>query len=769
MKKWLLVLVLLMLLPLTAQGEMILEFAADQVSLGGIVDFEIQADGSYTYQYSLFRNGKELFTGVETPYAFGSYLPREAGEYTLHVIARDANGQTEETEGVFQVVSVPECSLSCDQESVRAGEPLLFTAQVNGGVGSCQYVYSVWLGNEKIIRQESEEPYFSYTPGQAGEIRVEVVVTDAEGNQASASATAQVEEGEGISLSGADRLFYAQGGSKTYFVHAPGVWMAETDADFLTLSQHCGASGDPLTIVAAPCDGEKRTGEIRIFAGEHAVSFRITQSAGLAGEDEISFSPVTDHIWINGQDSAVWADAAGERIFDIAATGDWQAETDQDFISLKTGDGILHLIAEENDGEEAREGMITLSCGNYRAYIHLLQPGVSKGASVLQVAMERDHGIAYQDVIPARVITSGNLDELVISCAAWEENLVYERSAGESLPDGTLFFLVEIPLMGSGEQAILFSAANEFGMEQKQCAMLAVTPENAAFGPESARLILDGDENLLSFRVTAAAQAVEALDETGNTLAVYQAESALIDRCVTEGDWGRYADWSLSLSADALPSFLRIGQQTIPVLYADAAEKELILYSQSDGYWKDQPYRHSTLEHSGCAIFALSHALQLLGYEGEEILPQKLADTYASCLLEGGTMNSALVGRAGDNLGFKTRYELYENLAEIRKKMEQGAVFSFAVVNGHIAMVAGVSEDGSKFRIIDSAPSATLERIKNSSIYIQDENGAWQAVTDLAQIPGLRYFIENNAFAGAEYYLDAAYVAKRGVRLIQPE
>ena len=51
--------------------------------------------------------------------------------------------------------------------------------------------------------------------------------------------------------------------------------------------------------------------------------------------------------------------------------------------------------------------------------------------------------------------------------------------------------------MGSGEQAILFSAANEFGMEQKQCTMLAVTPENAAFGPESARLILDGDENPL--------------------------------------------------------------------------------------------------------------------------------------------------------------------------------------------------------------------------------------------------------------------------------
>jgi hypothetical protein len=137
-------------------------------------------------------------------------------------------------------------------------------------------------------------------------------------------------------------------------------------------------------------------------------------------------------------------------------------------------------------------------------------------------------------------------------------------------------------------------------------------------------MLLGKQENILSVRLTAAAEQIEALDATGQPLAVYTAREAQIDRCVDVGAWGRYADWRIALSPEMQPSFLRLGQQIIPIIYEDSQEKEFVLYSQSDGFWKDQPYRHSTLEHSGCAIFALSHALQLLGYETEEILPQNL-------------------------------------------------------------------------------------------------------------------------------------------------
>ena len=84
-------------------------------------------------------------------------------------------------------------------------------------------------------------------------------------------------------------------------------------------------------------------------------------------------------------------------------------------------------------------------------------------------------------------------------------------------------------------------------------------------------------------------------------------------------------------------------------------------------------------------------------------------------------------------------------------------------------MVAGVTEDHSKFRIIDSAPSATLERIKGGQIYYRDETGAFIPIANLADFPGSIYYIETNAYGGLEYYLDASYVAKQGVRLILPE
>ncbi|MBE5804031.1 MAG: hypothetical protein E7316_05910 [Clostridiales bacterium] len=191
------------------------------------------------------------------------------------------------------------------------------------------------------------------------------------------------------------------------------------------------------------------------------------------------------------------------------------------------------------------------------------------------------------------------------------------------------------------------------------------------------------------------------------------------------------------------------------------------LYSQSSGYWKDQPYGKSTLEHSGCAIFALSHVLQRMGFEGEKITPEYLAANYSFALREGGTINATLVGNVGDDLGYKTRYELYESLPTIQQKLSEGAMFTFEVASGHIAAVVGQSEDGVMFHIVDSAPSATWERIKNAQFHHREADGSFTPITTLAELEGVRYYIENDAFGGAEYWLDASYVARRGVRLIQ--
>jgi len=207
-----------------------------------------------------------------------------------------------------------------------------------------------------------------------------------------------------------------------------------------------------------------------------------------------------------------------------------------------------------------------------------------------------------------------------------------------------------------------------------------------------------------------------------------------------------------------------------PFPLPDASESAFVIHSQSSGYWQDKKYSISNLEQSGCAVFALSHALQYLGYTGDKIRPENLAEEYAFALMKdgSGTMNSSLVGHAGDDFGFRTRYELYEDLPTIRSKMDQGAVYSFSVVSGHIAMIIEKSGDGKMFRVVDSAPSATWERIKGASLYLEND-GEFIPIDDLSQIPGIRYYIETESFGGATYWLEAGYIAKRGVRLIQPK
>lgn len=239
-------------------------------------------------------------------------------------------------------------------------------------------------------------------------------------------------------------------------------------------------------------------------------------------------------------------------------------------------------------------------------------------------------------------------------------------------------------------------------------------------------------------------------------------------------DFGTLRSGTVTVHSPAGDAYIHLYQPPAESLHAAEAlplpeeEAGITLHSQQSGLWKNVRYDTSTLEHSGCAIFALSHALQQLGYTGEAITPAVLAKTYAFALLEGGTMNSTLVGHASEDFGFRTRYELYENIGTIRSKMAEGAVFSFSVASGHIAMIAEMNEDGTMFRVIDSAPSATWERIRNARLYRQEADGSFVAVESLNELEGARFYIETGGYGALTYWLEDDYVARRGVRLIQP-
>ena len=193
------------------------------------------------------------------------------------------------------------------------------------------------------------------------------------------------------------------------------------------------------------------------------------------------------------------------------------------------------------------------------------------------------------------------------------------------------------------------------------------------------------------------------------------------------------------------------------------------IYSQKDGWWKDKAYRKSDLDQSGCAIFTLSHALYRMGHEADESIdPEKLAKKYALCLTPEGTNNERLITTAAKDYGFSTKRQLIKEQAQIVDLLKKGNYFSFSIARGHIAMVSGVSEDGTMIRVVDSAPRATFERIVNDSMYYQLRSGTFRAVVSLDDIPGSRWYLDQDDYGGMEYWLTASYVAKRGVRLIQP-
>lgn len=192
------------------------------------------------------------------------------------------------------------------------------------------------------------------------------------------------------------------------------------------------------------------------------------------------------------------------------------------------------------------------------------------------------------------------------------------------------------------------------------------------------------------------------------------------------------------------------------------------VFHQKDGWWKGFSYGSGTLNKSGCAIFTLSHALLRMGFSGSSVLPQNLAVAYKSCHVQGGTSNSMLIGRAAKDFGFNTVDDPIESPGEIRMLLEDGCLFSFSIVLGHIALIDGISADGTKVHITDSAPGATAERIKNGFLYLQAEDGTWTVIDSPEQISGAVWYPETETWGGLEYWMDLEYVAKRGVRLIQP-
>ena len=216
---------------------------------------------------------------------------------------------------------------------------------------------------------------------------------------------------------------------------------------------------------------------------------------------------------------------------------------------------------------------------------------------------------------------------------------------------------------------------------------------------------------------------------------------------------------------------------TIPVSgTAPVQEGSDVVYSQKDGWWHRVIYRSKkpveTVEKGGCALFSLSHILQRLGWSGEDVLPAALAAKYTRFYIPGrGTDNPGLINQTAGEYGFVTQEDLVETPRGIVTCLRRGDLLTFSVVLGHIAMADGISEDGTKVHVVDSAPGATYER-KNrfktkGHIFYQEADGSFTEAETADQLPGIRWFFETGEYGGMSYWMDIEYCAYRGMRIIR--
>ena len=766
-KIWILILTALTLFG-TATAEDTLILSAERLTVGETLNIKVN-DGAARRTFELIRDGERVNTGAVTEACNAALYAQTPGDYVLNVIPEGGKILTAR----FSIYDRPQVTLSVNRERLHTGEVLTATAQASGGMPELSYEFSVWRGTERICAETTREAVFDYTPFTEGNLTLSVAVTDALGNTAAAAAPPVTVSGSGgITVKGDLSPILAQGAIRVLTLDTPGPWSARSDHDALTLLNTCGDSGDQLVFAMGGSDSGTRTAVITVSSLGLSKRITVVQTDDTEAEEEVRlFTELTDRVTIDGRTAIFWLCPADGTVQSaaISASGDWSVAADADWLRFQRDGDRLKVWIDRNAAALPRSTDVTVRCGEASAVIRAAQPGIAAGANVQEVVLDRDRGEAYSDSVDVRVFTDADAQTVALTIDRQAPILFGRETA--TAADGGLRWRFQVPLSGAGAQSWLISALNEAGSGAKALVTMNVGMEAVGFtGPA----VLSADRDQLTVTTTQSADMVRTLDGQGRTLRTYTAGNARIDRAADAS--GRTAVWTLPLE-DTHPVALQTGEAHCDVLWPDEEqtgesspeEPSFRLYSQMDGTWRTKAYRKSSLEQSGCAIFALSHALQLLGHHEEASLPEALARTYAFCLVDGGTLNATLIGNAGKEFGYKTRYKLYTSKSDIVRKFRQGAMFSFAIVQGHIALLDRLSDDGTKCHVIDSAPTATFERIKGEKPMRFDETtGRYIPLETPADIPGLLYYVDTEGFDGAEYWLSLDYVAERGVRLIQP-
>ena len=706
--------------------------------------------------FTLFCGDELLLEGSLPADQRCAYTPSEPGTYFLQV--EEAGKNTSRIS--FEVSTALKCRIAADASDLRLGENLILTAEASGGDGPYTYDFSIIDARSRTGGQSGPDPVFSYTADQTGEKRILLRVTDRQGLTAEDGICLTVTEGAGLSAEGDFSPVPCCGALRRYRVFSSGFWSVAEADDFLRFSPSCGTNGDFLTVFVPPETENARYGKITLQCGVHAFPLPIVQLPVGDDEEEILFASDPQPLLIDGASAAVWENAAGEKTFSVQSPLPWSWKCEDSRVSCRqSGDSLVAALS--GDFSAGSAALIVLSDGITKASL-LVLPSAREEAGVLSA--EGPKTFFWGQEISVTLKTDRVTDSVSVTEEHGSEHL-FDLKSGTRDKENPLLWHVSLPVSGSGPKRLLIRAGREGAYGSGVIRSVTVQPPEKKLLSDAALFEHFGEASSVTFTATSSVKTVTLVYE--NARDSVRAAEAFIDFCIDASNAGYAAQWTVPVPPEkGIPIAVRCGGGEIPVEVSVPSAPEAF-YSQMNGHWKDVPYRNSNLEVSGCAIFTLSNALHRLGITGAETEPEALASAYAFCLVDGGTLNSTLIGNAGKQFGYKTRYHLLTDREEVASFFGRGAVFSFSVVNGHIALADGLSEDGTMIHVVDSALSATFSRIKNASVYVTAD-GAYRRAEGPEDLEGTVFYIESGAFSGGEYWLETKYVLKRGLRLILP-
>ena len=168
------------------------DISAPQMATAGAVLWSVTADGgrgALNYSFELSRNQGSPQTVQSGSSPSWSWQPDRAGEYRVRVTVSDAQGNqtTGDWSQPFRIepslqVEPPTTAQSSPQAAQTVG--ISWAVKASGGVGDKEYSFELSRnqGSPQTV-QSGSDPNWTWQPDRAGDYRVRVKVSDAQGNQ----------------------------------------------------------------------------------------------------------------------------------------------------------------------------------------------------------------------------------------------------------------------------------------------------------------------------------------------------------------------------------------------------------------------------------------------------------------------------------------------------------------------------------------------------------------------------------------------------------